>query len=159
VSRRLEEIVDAILFVGEEHTSAPIAPDLCADTAYVKMRLDRIAVIGLPQEEADRVRRSCYVSSYAARMHRLSGVEDIHGTLPSRRRRPRGLPFDGLDVLVPEGCIVGVGRELRHIGDGAVDDDGILRHRHACPSASHKGSRLPRRREVNPSPAPATVLR
>jgi hypothetical protein len=61
VSRRLEEIVDAILFVGEEHTSAPIAPDLCADTAYVKMRLDRIAVIGLPEGEADRVRRSCNV--------------------------------------------------------------------------------------------------
>jgi hypothetical protein len=59
VSRRLEDIVDAILYVGREHTSAPIAPDLCADSAYIKMRLDRIALIGLPQGEADRVKRSC----------------------------------------------------------------------------------------------------
>ena len=43
------------------HTAAPIAPDLCADRAYIKMRLDRIALIGLPQGEADRVKRLCNV--------------------------------------------------------------------------------------------------
>jgi len=61
VSRRVEDIVDAILYVGPERTrtSAPIAPDLCADTAYIKMRLDRIALVGLPQGEADRVKRLC----------------------------------------------------------------------------------------------------
>lgn len=61
VSRRLEDIVDAILYVGREHTSAPIAPDLCADSGYIKMRLDRIALVDLPQEEADRVKRLCNV--------------------------------------------------------------------------------------------------
>jgi hypothetical protein len=61
VSRRVEDIVDAILYVGRDHTSAPIAPDLCADNAYIKMRLDRIALIGLPQGEADRVKRLCNV--------------------------------------------------------------------------------------------------
>ena len=61
VWRRLEDIVDAILYVGPHHTAAPIAPDLCADRAYIKMRLDRIALIGLPQGEADRVKRLCNV--------------------------------------------------------------------------------------------------
>ena len=63
VSRRLEDIVDAILYVGPERTrtSAPIAPDLCADPAYIKMRLDRIALVDLPQGEADRVKRLCNV--------------------------------------------------------------------------------------------------
>ena len=61
VSRRLEDIVDAILYVGRKGTSAPIAPDLCADTAYIKMRLDRIALVDLPQGEADRVKRLCNV--------------------------------------------------------------------------------------------------
>jgi hypothetical protein len=61
VSRRLEEIVDAILFTGRTVTSAPIAPELCADPGYIKMRLERIALIGLPQGEADRVRSSCKV--------------------------------------------------------------------------------------------------
>ena len=61
VSRRVEDIVDAILLMGRERTTAPIAPDLCADPAYIKMRLDRIALIELPQGEADRVKRSCNV--------------------------------------------------------------------------------------------------
>lgn len=62
VSRRLEEIVDAILYVGREpRTTAPIAADLCADPAYLKMRVDRIALIGLPPAEADRVKRACNV--------------------------------------------------------------------------------------------------
>jgi len=61
VSRRVEDIVDAILYVGRKGTSAPIAPDLCADTAYIKMRLDRIALVDLPHGEADRVKRLCNV--------------------------------------------------------------------------------------------------
>jgi len=62
VSRRLEEIVDAILYVGRGRTSAPIAPELCADTAYIKMRLDRIALVGLPDAEAEIVKRTCNVN-------------------------------------------------------------------------------------------------
>ena len=61
VSRRVEDIIDAILYVGRSRTSAPIAPDLCADPVYIKMRLDRIALISLPQGEADRVKRGCKV--------------------------------------------------------------------------------------------------
>src|SRR5262245_3408083 len=61
VSRRLEEIVDAILYTGPKRSSAPIAPELCADPAYIKMRLERIALIGLPQGEADAVKRACNV--------------------------------------------------------------------------------------------------
>jgi hypothetical protein len=62
-ARRLEEIVDAILYVGPAsgHTTAPISASLCADPAYVKMRLDRIASMGLPPGEADRVKKDCNV--------------------------------------------------------------------------------------------------
>ena len=51
-SRRLEDIVDGILYIGPEsgRTSAGIWPQLCADPGYVKMRLDRIALIGLPRQ-------------------------------------------------------------------------------------------------------------
>jgi hypothetical protein len=63
VSRRVEDIVDAILYAGPEsgRTTAPVSPLLCADPAYIKMRLDRIALIGLPQGEADRIKRQCEV--------------------------------------------------------------------------------------------------
>ena len=59
----MEEIVDAILYVGPEagRTTSGIWPQLCADPGYVKMRLDRIALIGLPVEQADTVRRVCQV--------------------------------------------------------------------------------------------------
>jgi hypothetical protein len=59
VKRPLEEIVDAVLYVGPAsgRTSAGISPTLCADPAYIKMRLDRIALIDLA--EADKVKRDC----------------------------------------------------------------------------------------------------
>ena len=59
VKRPLEDIVDAVLYVGPAsgRTSAPISRTLCADPAYIKMRLDRIALLKLP--EADRVKRDC----------------------------------------------------------------------------------------------------
>jgi hypothetical protein len=60
-SRRLEDIVDAILYTGPEsgRTSSGISPQLCADPAYVKMRIDRITLVGLPPGEADAVKRVC----------------------------------------------------------------------------------------------------
>ena len=61
VVRRVEDIVDAILYVGREGTGAPLAPDLCADPGYIKRRLERIALIGLPPGEAERVKRACNV--------------------------------------------------------------------------------------------------
>ena len=62
-ARRLEDIVDAILYVGPAsgRTTAGISPALCADPGYVKMRLDRIALMGLPPGEADVVKRQCNV--------------------------------------------------------------------------------------------------
>jgi hypothetical protein len=58
-SLRMEDQVDAIIYLAKESTSAPLSPSLCADPNYMKMRLERIALAGLPQGEADRVRRLC----------------------------------------------------------------------------------------------------
>ncbi len=59
VTRPLEDIVDAILYVGpaSSHTSAAISQKLCADPGYIKMRLDRIALVKI--QEADKVKRDC----------------------------------------------------------------------------------------------------
>jgi hypothetical protein len=59
---RMEDQVDAIIWNG----NAPPKPILlsaatCADPAYVPMRLARIALAGLPQGEADAVKRACAV--------------------------------------------------------------------------------------------------
>ena len=58
-SRRLEDIVDGILYTGPERTTSGIWPQLCADPDYVKMRMDRIGLAGLPQAQADAVKRVC----------------------------------------------------------------------------------------------------
>jgi len=59
--RRLEDIVDGILYVGPEsdQTTPGIWPQLCADPGYVKMRIDRITLVGLPAAQADAVKRVC----------------------------------------------------------------------------------------------------
>lgn len=59
---RMEDQVDAIIWNGH----APPKPILlseatCADPAYLPMRLARIALGGLPQGEADAVKRACAV--------------------------------------------------------------------------------------------------
>ncbi len=53
-SLRMENQVDAVLYLGlpTEITYSRILPALCADTAYVAMRLGRLALSGLP---ADRL--------------------------------------------------------------------------------------------------------
>ena len=63
VSRRLEDVVDAILYVGpvSGRTTAGISPLFCADPGYLKMRLERILLIGLPPGEAEKVKRECRV--------------------------------------------------------------------------------------------------
>ena len=58
-SRRLEDIVEGILYTGPDKTSSGIWPQLCADPGYIKMRVDRIALIGLPPPQADAVKRVC----------------------------------------------------------------------------------------------------
>jgi hypothetical protein len=59
----LEDQVDAILYIGpaSSRTTTPLWPTLCADPNYIRMRLDRIAVVGLPQAEAERVTRQCRI--------------------------------------------------------------------------------------------------
>ena len=61
VSRRLEEIVDAILYMPDRAGlgTAPLSPTLCNDPDYAKMRLARIALVGLPPREEDVVRGLC----------------------------------------------------------------------------------------------------
>jgi hypothetical protein len=53
-SLRMEDQVDAVLYLGlpSEITYAQLSPSLCADTAYITMRLGRLTLSGLP---ADRV--------------------------------------------------------------------------------------------------------
>ena len=58
---RMEDQADAIIYLGKDSTSAPLSPALCDDPNYVKMRLERIALAGLPAGEADRVKRLCGV--------------------------------------------------------------------------------------------------
>jgi hypothetical protein len=58
-SRRLEDIVDGILYTGPAKSSSGIWPQLCADPGYAAMRIARITLIGLPAAQADAVRRVC----------------------------------------------------------------------------------------------------
>lgn len=59
-SLRMEDQFDAVLYLGPPSsiTFAPPLPALCADTAYMKMRLDRIALTG-PPPEATRLKQYC----------------------------------------------------------------------------------------------------
>jgi len=58
-TRRVEDQVDAIIYLGKGSTQAALSPTLCEDPNYVAMRLNRIAVTGLPAAEGDRVKRLC----------------------------------------------------------------------------------------------------
>jgi hypothetical protein len=59
--RRLEDVVDGILYTGPAsgRTSSGIWPQLCDDPGYVKMRIDRITLVGLPSAQAEAVKRVC----------------------------------------------------------------------------------------------------
>ena len=58
---RMEDQVDAIMYVGSpsEITYRSLSPALCADADYLKMRLARFALVGLPPAAADRVKQFC----------------------------------------------------------------------------------------------------
>jgi hypothetical protein len=56
---RVEDQVDAIIYLGKGSTQAPLSPTLCDDPNYARMRLERMALIGLPPAEGDRVRKLC----------------------------------------------------------------------------------------------------
>jgi hypothetical protein len=57
----MEDQVDAVLYLGSpsEITFRALSPALCADADYVKMRLARFALVGLPQAAADRFQQFC----------------------------------------------------------------------------------------------------
>jgi len=59
--RRVEDIVDAFLYVGPQssRTQSGIWQQLCADPGYVKMRLDRLALVGLQDGQAEAVKKAC----------------------------------------------------------------------------------------------------
>ncbi len=56
-----EDQLDAVLYLGpsSSDTRARWSPALCADQAYMKMRLGRIALIGLPPVEAEQLKSFC----------------------------------------------------------------------------------------------------
>jgi hypothetical protein len=56
-----EEELDAVLYLGPRAsmTQMPLSSDICRDPRYVAERLRRIAVVGLPPPESDRVRQLC----------------------------------------------------------------------------------------------------
>jgi hypothetical protein len=60
-SLRAEDELDAVLYIGRLSAmkDVPLSDRICADRRYVDERLRRIAVAGIPAEEADRVRRLC----------------------------------------------------------------------------------------------------
>jgi hypothetical protein len=60
---RAEEQLDAVIHLGPPSaiTRAPLPRALCADRAYLEIRLKRIALAGLPPAEADRLKAHCAV--------------------------------------------------------------------------------------------------
>ncbi|HEX2344717.1 MAG TPA: hypothetical protein VHI98_29880 [Vicinamibacterales bacterium] len=56
-----EDQFDAVLYLGPPSamTESRWSPALCADAAYMEMRLKRIATAGIPQAEADRLKKYC----------------------------------------------------------------------------------------------------
>jgi hypothetical protein len=58
---RAEEQFDALLYLGREDamTESRWSPSLCSDSAYINMRLRRIAVSGIPPTEAERLKKYC----------------------------------------------------------------------------------------------------
>jgi hypothetical protein len=60
-SLRMEDQVDAVLYLGPRSnmTAARLSATLCADANYMEMRIRHMALAGLPQSEADRLKQDC----------------------------------------------------------------------------------------------------
>jgi hypothetical protein len=60
-SLRAEDQFDALLYLGHEAamTHSKWSPSLCSDSAYMDMRLKRIALSGIPPVEAERLKKYC----------------------------------------------------------------------------------------------------
>jgi hypothetical protein len=60
---RMEDQFDAVLYLGPSSamTNAQPSPALCADPSYVRTRLARMTLVGLPPPEIDRLKELCAV--------------------------------------------------------------------------------------------------
>jgi hypothetical protein len=60
-SMRAEDQFDAVLYLGPPSamTEARLSPAVCSEPGYLEMRLRRIAAAGIPQPEADKLRKHC----------------------------------------------------------------------------------------------------
>ena len=60
-SLRMEDQFDAVLYLGfrSTMTTSKLSPSLCEDAEYIRTRLARMALAGLPQSEADRLKQLC----------------------------------------------------------------------------------------------------
>jgi hypothetical protein len=60
-SLRMEDQFDAVLYLGPRSamTRTPLSSDVCADSQYVETRLQRIALAGLPEAEAAKLKTLC----------------------------------------------------------------------------------------------------
>jgi hypothetical protein len=58
---RAEDELDAVLYLGRrsEMKQVPVSAGICSDPRYIEERLRRIALTGIPQGEADRVKALC----------------------------------------------------------------------------------------------------
>jgi hypothetical protein len=57
----MEEQMDAMLYLGPKATAqlAPLSPVICTDPGYLETRVARMALTGIPQFEADRLKQFC----------------------------------------------------------------------------------------------------
>jgi hypothetical protein len=60
-SLRMENQFDAVLYLGPRSsmTTSRLSPTICNDADYVRTRLTRMALAGLPQSESDRLKQLC----------------------------------------------------------------------------------------------------
>ena len=58
---RVEDQLDAVLYLGPRSATkqAPLSTAKCSNPRYIEERLRRIALTGIPQAEADRVKQLC----------------------------------------------------------------------------------------------------
>jgi hypothetical protein len=59
---RIEEQMDAMVYLGPKSTAPPpppLSPSICSDPGYLDTRLARMALTGIPQFEADRLEQFC----------------------------------------------------------------------------------------------------
>ena len=59
--RLVEDQLDAVLYLGPRSATkqAPLSTAKCSNPRYIEERLRRIALTGIPQAEADRVKQLC----------------------------------------------------------------------------------------------------